>query len=114
MLVGWVLRAAATGYPVTHSFLRKLTEEIRKPHIVTENTILPPLGKDWTKRFMCRNPELKTAIASGIEIQRQEVIKEMLDKWFAEFKCVIDEYGIDPENIYNMDETGSLDIILLF
>jgi len=48
-LIGWVLRAAATGYPVTYSFLHELAEEIRKPRIVTENTILLPLGKDWTK-----------------------------------------------------------------
>jgi hypothetical protein len=113
-LVSWALGAAAMGHPITHSFLRELAEEIRKPRIDSENMIVPPLGSDWTKRFMRRNPQLKTAIASGIEIQRKEVTKEMLDTWFAEFKRIIDEYGIDPENIYNMDETGSLDVLLWF
>ena len=55
---------------------------------------------------MRRNPDLKTTIASSIEIQRKEVTKEQLDKWFAEFKRVIDENDIEPENVYNMDETG--------
>ena len=112
-LVGWILRAAATGHPVTHSFLRELAEEIRKPRIIDENTIVRPLGKDWTKRFMRRNPELKTAIASGIEIQRKEVTKEMLDKWFAEFKRIVEEYKTDPKNMYKMDETGLLNVMLL-
>jgi len=57
---------------------------------------------------MRRNPQLKTAIASGIEIQPKEVTKEVLDKWFAEFKRVVEESGIGPENINNMDEIGSL------
>ena len=55
---------------------------------------------------MRRNPQLKTAMAKSIEIQRKEVTKEMLEKWFSEFKRVVEEYGIDPEHIYNMDETG--------
>jgi hypothetical protein len=33
--------------------------------------------------------------------------------WFAEFKRIIDEYGIDPENIYNIDETGFIRRIAL-
>lgn len=107
-LVSWVLRAASTGHPITHSFLRDLAEEIRKPRVNTENSRVVLLGSDWSKRFMRRNPQLKTAMASGIEIQRKEVTKEMLDRWFAEFKRVVEENGIDPQNIYNMDETGSL------
>jgi hypothetical protein len=108
-LVSWVLRAASTGHPITHSFLRELADEIRKPRVNAENSrVIAPLGTDWSKRFMRRNPQLKTAMASGIEIQRKEVTKEMLDTWFSEFKRIVEEYGIDSENIYNMDETGSL------
>ena len=97
------------GHPITHSFLRELADEIRKPRVNAENSrVIAPLGTDWSKRFMRRNPQLKTAMASGIEIQRKEVTKEMLDTWFGEFKRIVEEYGIDSENIYNMDETGSL------
>ena len=68
--------------------------------------MVPALGTDWTKRFLRRNPQLKTAMVRAIEIQRKEVTKEMLERWFGEFKCVVKEYGVNPENIYNMDETG--------
>jgi hypothetical protein len=105
-LVKWIEISAALGHPVTHPFLRELAEEIRKPRIESENLIMSPLGQDWTKRFMRRNPGLKTTIASSIEIQRKEVTKKQLDKWFAEFKRVIDEHDIEPDNVYNMDETG--------
>ena len=102
-VVGWVLRAAATGHPVTHSFLRQLAEEIRKPRVTPDNSAtitVPPLGADWSKRFMRRNPQLRTAMAKGIGIQRKEVTREILERWFAEFKRVVEEYGIDPDNIY--------------
>jgi len=113
-LVQWIKLSAALGHPVTHPFLRELAEEIRKPRIESENLNASPLGQDWTKRFMRRNPDLKTTIASSIEIQRKEVTKEQLDKWFAEFKRVIDENDILPENVYNMDETGIQQVVRSF
>lgn len=105
-LVKWIELSAAVGHPVTQTFLRELAEEIRKPRIESENLNVSVLDQDWVKRFMRRNPGLKTAIASSIEIQRKEVTKEQLNKWFIEFKRVIDENGIEPEHVYNMDETG--------
>jgi len=83
-----------------------LAEEIRKPRIDSENNFVTPLGQDWTKRFMRRNPQLKTVMASGIEVARKEVTQESLNQWFNKFKRVVQEYDISQENIYNMDETG--------
>ena len=106
-LVSWIHSSAATGHPVTHTFLRELAEEIRKPRVESENLPVSPLGQDWMKRFLRRNDDLKTAMASSIEIKRKEVTKEELYKWFEEFKRVVDEHDIKPEQVYNMDETGS-------
>ena len=105
-LAHWIRQLSATGHPVTHPFLCELAEEIRKPRVDSENNFVTPLGQDWTKRFMRRNPQLKTVMASGIEVARKEVTQESLNQWFNKFKRVVQEYDISQENIYNMDETG--------
>jgi hypothetical protein len=106
-LVQWVQRAAATGHPVRHQFLRELAEEIRKRRLGEDGTLFTPLGKQWIQRFLKRNPTLKTQRAKSIEQARVDVTKEQVLEWFAIFKRVIQENNIKPENIYNMDETGS-------
>jgi hypothetical protein len=107
-LGGWVQRLSATGHPVHHSFLRELAEEIRKPHVSNLPTpVQPKLGKHWVSRFLARNPVLQSKLAKNIEAARKEVTEAQLENWFNEFKRVVDEFGILPENIYNMDETGS-------
>ena len=112
-LANWAKALSSTGHPVSHSFLRELAEEIRKPRLDAGNPNVPSLGLDWTKRFMRRHPQLKTTVATGIEVARKEVTKESLNKWFEEFQRVIEEHDIDPSNVYNMDETGAFTYSLL-
>ena len=57
--------------------------------------------------FLARNPVLQSKLAKNIEAAHKEVTEAQLENWFNEFKRVVDEFGILPENIYNMDETGS-------
>jgi len=95
------------GHPVHHSFLRELAEEIHKPRGVDSPEIPIKLGKHWVSRFLVRNPILQSKLAKNIEAARKEVTKAQLENWFDEFRCVVAEYGIKPEHIYNMDETGT-------
>jgi len=109
-LANWVQRLSSTGHPVHHLFLRELAEEIRKPRVMADELIVDPslrkLGKNWVSRFLARNPILQSKVAKNIEAARKEVTEAQLDNWFKEFKRIVDEYGIQPEHIYNMDETG--------
>jgi hypothetical protein len=106
-LAKWVQHLASTGHPVHHSFLRELAEEIRKPRVGDSSEIPTKLGKNWVSRFLARNPILQSKIAKNIEAARKEVTEAQLNNWFKEFEQVVDEYGIQPEHIYNMDETGT-------
>ena len=64
-------------------------------------------GKDWVARFMSHHPQLASARRKLIEAARiKDVSVEWLTKWFEDLQCVITEHGIQPENIYNMDESG--------
>jgi hypothetical protein len=75
--------------------------------VVDSSEIPTKLGKNWVSRFLARNPILQSKVAKNIEAARKEVTEAQLDNWFKEFKQVVDEYGIQSEHIYNMDETGT-------
>jgi len=56
---------------------------------------------------MSHHPHLASARRKLIEAARiKDVSGERLARWFEDLRQVIDEYGIEPYNIYNMDESG--------
>ena len=56
---------------------------------------------------MSRYPQLQSARIKLIEAARvKDVSVERLTRWFDDLERVITEYGIQPENLYNMDESG--------
>lgn len=107
VLVSWIERLAAAGHPVKHSFVRDLAEEIRKPRTQLSDKTPSPLSNEWPKRFLTRHSMLKTTLAKNIENPRKQVTKEEAENYFAEIKRIIELYNIQPENMYNFDETGS-------
>ena len=107
-LVQWVEHLSCTGNPVRHSFLCELAQEIRRPHVENTNYVVNDLGIYWVSHFFARNPSLQSKVAKNNEAARKEVTENQLQNWFNVFKCVVDEYNIEPGNIYNMDETGSI------
>jgi hypothetical protein len=80
-----------------------LAEEIRKPRIKADQVILP-LGEAWTQQFIYRHPSLKTTTTESIERVRKEVTKEDIERFYEEFRKVIEEFDISEDNIYNFDE----------
>ena len=106
-LVQWVQHLSATGHPVRHPFLVELAEEIRDQRLKADNVVRRPLGQKWVQRFLKRNPALKSQLAKSIEQACVEVTKEQVLAWFSVFQCAVKENNVKPENIYNMDETGS-------
>ena len=57
-------------------------------------------------RFLQRNPDVKSQVAKSIEKAHVEVTKEQVLEWFKQYREEIEKYGIEEENIYNMDESG--------
>ena len=105
-LLKCITRMQATGHPIRHCFVRELaTEMIRKSDSNLIDVVV--LGESWVQRFIHRHPSLQTVISETIETSRLKVTKEALIAWFDVIEKVIDEYHILPENMYNMDETGT-------
>jgi len=112
-LVKWITQLTIVGYPASHGLLREMAEEIRRQRIEPINELsiehvqYRPLGKKWTYRFLLRHPELQTVIGDDIEAARlKEASREILDLWFNTIASIISENNIQPEDIYNMDESG--------
>src|SRR5436190_10521701 len=75
-LIVWLTMMAATGNPVSHSFVREMAEEIRQKRLVGVNdeyvTLVsyPPISKSWTARFLQRYPFMKATLSRSIEAAR--------------------------------------------
>ena len=103
-LVSFIKRASALRHPICHAYLRELAEVLRKHRALEEG--LFPLGKDWVTRFLRRHSDLKSQVVKSMERARIEVTKEQILEWFRQYIEEIQKYGIEEENIYNMDESG--------
>ena len=109
----WITKLTRLGYPPRHQLVRELAEEIRKHRVREINSedmelvSYPPLGEGWTRQFLGRHPDLKTAMLKTIEAARvKDTNPEALGKWFQCFKEEIQELNIRPQDMYNVDESG--------
>ena len=108
-LVNWISISSATGNPVRHPFIREMAEKLRETRVASTSEFTPPLGPDWTKRFLHRYLHLKTKKSKAIETARiKEVTSEQVHNFNTEFRNIIAKYNIYLENIFHVDETGIL------
>src|SRR5947207_2676966 len=112
-LVHWITVLTQHGYAPRYSTVRELAEIIRNRRVfgINDDDVqlvnYEPFGKQWVPRFMSRYPQLQSARIKLIEAARvKDVSVERLTRWFDDLERVITEYEIQPENLYNMDESG--------
>ena len=112
-LVHWITMLTQRGYAPRYRTVRELAEIIRNRRVYGINNAdiqlvnYDSIGKNWVARFLSRHPELDTARKKCIEAARiKDVSVERLTKWFEDLQRVIEEYGIELKDIYNLDESG--------
>jgi hypothetical protein len=68
------------------------------------------LGKRWIEGFLRRNPILRTKRARNIDsVRANAVITAIIKSWFQ--RLVISAIAtIKPENRYNIDESGIMEV----
>jgi hypothetical protein len=65
------------------------------------------VGVNWSSSFINRRDELRIRFSRRYDYQRAlNEDPKSLRQWFATVQRVIDENGIQSEDIYNFDETG--------
>jgi 4-hydroxybenzoate polyprenyltransferase len=103
-IIDWILLEEATGRPASHADIRGMANAILR-----EQGSTTPIGVNWASRFFQRHAN-RISMKSGtvIEIERVEAITvDNLAPWFHRLGELLNEYHINPRNLYNMDETGT-------
>ena len=102
-LVGYVTNCDKLGIAPSLPMLRNAAQFILKE----AEPDAPPLGEHWLRRFMERRSELFRKKQRRQELDRvMQHDKVMILGWFERLKKVRIENGVDPGDIWNMDEVG--------
>ena len=102
ILVEWVLELTACKNPPTYGRSGDMAIRILKAQSETA-----PLGKNWVRRFIQRNPEVKSVIASPLESCRVEAAsREAISNFYSLFQEVKNKYQIEDQDAWNVDEQG--------
>lgn len=73
---------------------------------MTDETVHPP-GKNWPQAFHKRHLELKARKVKALDWKRHDInIQDKIIHWFEVIRKELHDPVIEPENVYNMDETG--------
>lgn len=93
--------------PITRAMLRSCVNAILSRSHDDETSDPPTISEQWVKRFLRRHPELHIRRQKTIEIARKEAHDpDLVKDWYQRFEQVTKDYGIQPSDIYNTDETG--------
>lgn len=103
-----VISMSDHGFPVNEADLRHVVKDYlskigRTVHRFTDN--YP--GRDWTKSFLLRHPELSVRFVPNIKKGRVAITPEILTSYINNLSKVT--AGVPPENIWNYDETNLTD-----
>ncbi|KAJ5735363.1 uncharacterized protein N7483_000488 [Penicillium malachiteum] len=67
----------------------------------------PTVSKNWPSTFINRREEIRTRVSRRYDYHRAlNEDPKSIQAWFTTVQQVIDKNGIQPEDIYNFDETG--------
>ena len=104
-LSAWILDMDSRGLPLQLSTVHHLAQLLLTARLSSSQPVI--LGEHWVNRFIQHHPELKSKYTRKYDYQRAKCEDPQLIKdWFKRVKETIEKYGIVPEDIYNMDETG--------
>lgn len=107
-LCWYLTRLWEIGVPLRYAHISAAANEVlATAHGQSEPEELPRVGECWPARWLRRHPEFTVRREKSIEIERQRAMNvEQIQEFFQKYKAVVDEYRIEKDDIWNMDETG--------
>jgi hypothetical protein len=102
-IVKFILQMAEFGEDVRIKHLPSLAFTVARQR--TTNIPLDAPCKDWPQGFKKRNPELVAKRKHALDWKRYNIY-EKTQHWFDIIGKVLQNPGVDLDNVYNMDETG--------
>jgi hypothetical protein len=103
-LVEWILSMDLRGAAPRPATVREMANIL----LAARGSYPPPtVGKNWSSTFINRRDEIRSRFSRRYDYQRAlNEDPKSLREWFTTVQRVIDENGIQAEDIYNFDETG--------
>ena len=110
-LIDYIRRSSLLGHPPPPYMVYETADAIRRNRVLIQTSPtslpLPPLGHTWLDKFRKRHPEVTSVWTRQLDTSRLDAaVPENLAPWFAEVGTILDRNRYQPENIFNMDETG--------
>jgi hypothetical protein len=100
----WILSMDSRGAAPRPSTVREMADLLLAARGSTPS---PLVGKDWVTKFVKRHPILSSRFSKGYNYERAKCEDpKIIEEWFNLVQKTIIQYGIDPDDIYNFDETG--------
>lgn len=112
VLIEWIEHLISLGFPPRHDMLRDIVNNLLKARLTRDasydQTITyQPIGKNWITRYLANTPRFKSVFSRQLDRSRAlNNNRTIINEWFDLYKSVVDKYGIQPEDIWNMDEKG--------
>jgi predicted DNA-binding transcriptional regulator YafY len=104
----WILSMDSRGAAPRPSTVREMADLLLAARGSTRGST-PPLsvGQNWVTNFVKRHSDLSTRFSRRYDYQRAKCEDlKTISEWFSLVQKTIISYGIDPDDIYNFDETG--------
>ncbi|XP_065172178.1 uncharacterized protein, partial [Atheta coriaria] len=109
-LTKYITRCADIYFGLSTKEVRKLAFELstkynlKRPTTWVENKIA---GEEWFRSFMNRNPSLSVRVAQAASVSSATSFdKTNVEAFYNNLQTVLDRHPYEPQNIYNIDETG--------
>ncbi|XP_037870942.1 uncharacterized protein LOC119629361 [Bombyx mori] len=106
----YLIRCADIYFGLTKKDVMKLAYELTvkynlsRPRTWDDNGMA---GEEWFRMFMKRNSELSVRAAQATSLSRATSFnRKNVDAFYDNLANVMDRYKFEPQNIYNVDETG--------
>jgi hypothetical protein len=111
-LVKWILDLDKQGRPPRHEYVKNMANHILTicdtdpPNHVSANP-LNYIGINWVYRLVNCRPELRSRFSCRYNHERAKCEDpKVIYEWFDRLVASLVQYGFDPGDIYNFDETG--------
>jgi len=106
-LVEWILDMDTRGLSVTKALIQQMAELFVIQHQTDASNPTPSFGVNWTSKFIKRHPVLQLKYNRKYDYQRALCEDpKLINQWFLLVRNTVAKWGIQPEDIYNFDETG--------
>jgi len=100
----WILSMDARGAAPRPSTVREMANLLLESRGITP---VLSVGKNWVTKYVKRHSELSSRFSRRYNYERAKCEDpKIISEWFSLVQKTIDENGIDPDDVYNFDETG--------